>query len=133
MAEHLFKLILEKQGLIDNFIIDSAGIYGEDGCSATEHAKKAAGEYGADMSKHRAKTITREMVENSHLILTMTQRHKEHILKMYPNQKEKVHALHEYASGSRKDVDDPYGFSLEVYRDCAKEIYDTLIQIYTIA
>jgi protein-tyrosine-phosphatase len=67
--------------------------------------------------------LTREMLNEADLILTMEQAHKKAILLYYPQIKNKVFTLKEFA-GETKDLDikDPYGKGLETYEACAEEI-----------
>ncbi len=52
----------------------------------------------------------------SDLILTMTEKHKEMILKKMPFLETKVFLLSEFAGSGNQDVEDPIGQSLESYR-----------------
>ena len=48
---------------------------------------------------------------------------------MYPELAHRIFTIKEYAYGpdaQDKDIDDPWGYPAEVYRKCAKEIYDAL-------
>ena len=57
---------------------------------------------------------------------------------LYPNLKEKVYTIKEYATknDTNKNADinisDPWGFSIDVYRKCAKEIEENLEKIIDI-
>ena len=105
--------------------IDSAGIFANEGQRASENAVKAAAELGADLSEHTAKQITGELINASDIILTMTEAHKQMLL---PLAKDKVYTLLEYAALDG-DIHDPYGGDLDVYRECAGEIYNALLKI----
>ncbi len=54
----------------------SAGTGAWDGASASEGAYLVALENGLDLSNHRARLLTREVVEHSDLILTMARHHR---------------------------------------------------------
>ncbi len=105
--------------------IESAGIFAQDGQSASDNAVKALETYNIDLSNHRTKPVTEDIVKQSDIILTMTEAHKQ-ILK--PLAEEKVYTLLEYA-GDSGDINDPYGGDLDEYRNTAQEIYDSLVVV----
>ncbi len=105
--------------------IESAGLCAPDGRAASENAIRAARAYGADLSNHRAKTVTKELIDASDLILTMTSEHKR---ALEPMASGKVFTLAEYVSRT-DDVPDPYGESEEVYKKCADMIYALLVPL----
>ncbi|MCI8404603.1 MAG: low molecular weight protein arginine phosphatase [Clostridia bacterium] len=105
--------------------IESAGIFAQDGQSASDNAVKALETYNIDLSNHRTKPVTEDIVKQSDIILTMTEAHKQ-ILK--PLAEEKVYTLLEYA-GDSGDINDPYGGDLDEYRNTAQEIYDSLVDV----
>lgn len=97
--------------------IDSAGIFAVDGDAASTEAVNVMKEYGIDLSAHRAKKITPELIDESDLILTMTYGQKTML-----GQNQKVYTLSEYA-GFDYDISDPYGGNEEAYRAAAEQIY----------
>ena len=105
--------------------IDSAGIFADEGQRASENAVLAAAQMGADLSRHTAKQITMELINASDIILTMTKAHKQ---MLSGAAKDKVYTLTEYAHKDG-DITDPYGGDLDEYRECARQIYDALLQI----
>ena len=58
------------------------------------------------------------------IVLCATTSHKNNVINMYPNIKEKVYTMKEYAGYDKNDMDikDPWGYGIETYRKCAKEI-----------
>lgn len=105
--------------------IDSAGIFANEGQKASENAIKALAEMDIDLSEHRTKGISEELINSADLILVMTQGHKMLLKETAP---EKVFTLLEYAGGSG-DISDPYGGDLDEYRETAQEIYDALVDV----
>ncbi len=105
--------------------IESAGIFAQEGESASENAIDAMKKYGIDLSFHRTKTITAQLINQCDLILTMTQAHKQ---VLEPMAKGKVFTLLEY-SGSEGDIQDPFGGDIDEYMETAQEIYDALVDI----
>ena len=58
----------------------------------------------------------------------MTNQHKKVVLEMFPKLQGKTYTLKEYVNKEvvYKDVDDPWGYSLEIYEECAKEIVENI-------
>ncbi len=81
-----------------------------------ENAVMAAQVFGADIKNHIPRQLTAEMIKNSDIVLTMTSAHKQNLAEF-----ENVYTLAEFV-GENIDISDPYGQSLDVYEDCAKEI-----------
>lgn len=105
MAEALFKKMLADIGEEGSDIeVMSAGTGAIEGQQASPQAVSAMAEEGLDLSQHRSKQITAEMIEEADLVLTMTRRHKESIISMVPAAKDKVFTLKEFAY--KEGIDD---------------------------
>ena len=72
----------------------SAGIFAENGSPASKNAILAMKEYDIDLSQHRSKTITDELVSEADLVLTMTEGHKMLTAGMAPD---KTYTICEFA------------------------------------
>ncbi|MCT4619005.1 MAG: low molecular weight protein arginine phosphatase [Marinisporobacter sp.] len=126
MAEGLFKKMLEDLGEKTKGIkVISAGTAAIGGQQASKNAVRAMEEKGIDLKDHRATFITKELTQEADLILTMTRNHKNQLLYMEPKAKEKIYTLKEYTGGDG-DIVDPYGQSIDVYKECSKEIEESL-------
>lgn len=112
----------------DNFLISSCGTHAMTGDKSTKNAILAMKEYNVDLNNHRATNVRDIDIENYDIILCMTTSHKENIIYLYPKLKENVYTLKEYIDSSieYKEIDDPWGFDINVYRNCAKEIVDNV-------
>jgi len=91
---------------------ESAGLYALEGAPASEYATAAVAEVGADASAHTARPITREMAESADHIYVMTSAHREALLHMGADLENKVDLL----DPAGKDIPDPFGEDLDVYR-----------------
>lgn len=120
MAEGICKNLLAARG-IEDVEVSSAGIYALTGMPASSEAVDALAEWGIDLSGHRARLLTPEMVKEADLVLTMTSHHKKAVLEMSPEEKEKVFTLTEYV-GFGGDIADPIGKPFFFYRQYAEEI-----------
>lgn len=123
MAHHYMQKKVIEKGLEDKYLIESAGINAYTGDSATDSAKEVMKKYSVDMENHRATYIEEADVKSFDLILCMTNAHKRKLLNRYPNLQDKVFTLKEYVGEEHYlDIDDPWGFGLEVYESCSQEI-----------
>jgi protein-tyrosine-phosphatase len=129
MAEALFKKILKERGRERDIMVESCGIAAVEGMPASPNAVKVMKEEGIDISSHRARLLSEEILK-ADLILTMTKNHKDYILNKLPETKGRVFVLEEFASGQRGDenvdISDPYGGDEQTYRRVADEIKEKL-------
>jgi protein-tyrosine-phosphatase len=96
--------------------VQSAGLAAFPGLPATLEAVEVCQEKGVDLSSHQSQPLGKDLVLQSDLILTMTAKHKEMILKKMPALEGKVRQFSEFAGDGEVDVEDPIGQPLEVYR-----------------
>lgn len=121
MAEVLFEdLVRQKEGA-GRWWIDSAGVSAFDGEPATNNTQIIATEHGLDLTSHRSKLATREVVKPFSLVLVMEERHREMIRQAYPELSDRIFLLKEMNNGSG-DVHDPIGTDIVNYRAMADEL-----------
>lgn len=122
--------MLEKKAKEENKDIEvySCGVFAEDGDVPTYEGIDVMREYGIDLSKHRATNIRNSNIKDMDVILCATTSHKNNVISMYPELKEKVYTMKEYAGYDKKDIDikDPWGYGIATYRMCAAEIEDCI-------
>lgn len=122
MAEAIFNNKLIKNAKqYNNITVSSAGIAAYPGDKASPNAIRVMAKRGIDLNIHKARQLTPEMIEKADLILTMTQGHKQMVLRMDPSAASKVSTLREFA-GFSGDINDPFGGNEEIYEKCALEI-----------
>lgn len=122
MAEALLKEKLNQKGINEKFIVCSSGIHAYTGDLSTyEACHVMKNEYGIDLTKHRATAIRESKIEEMDLILCMTNSHKNSLNMLYPNLKNKIFLIKEYV-GLSGEVADPWGYSINVYSECVKEL-----------
>lgn len=109
--------------------VKSAGVYATDGISASQHAKQVLEEQKIDFG-HQSSMLTEELVNWATYVLTMTEGHKDSIIRMFPHTKKKTFTLKEFV-GYEVDVDimDPFGGSLDLYRKTYKEIHENIERV----
>jgi protein-tyrosine-phosphatase len=118
LAASLLERALQERGL--EVKVTSAGTGAWDGAPASEGAYLVGLERGLDLSGHRARLLTRELVEQADLILTMARHHRARVDEL--GGEGRVFVLGEYAGKGGDEVSDPFGGDLGVYRDTCQEL-----------
>ena len=121
MAEALLK---SKQ--LPYIEVKSAGVFAMDGSDASEHVKTVLAEKGVGIN-HQSSLLRKEHVDWATYILTMTEGHKYHVTSRFPEAIGKTFTLKEFISREAGEISDPFGGSVEVYRETRKEL-DRLIE-----
>ncbi len=116
MAEGFFKKLLKERNLTDIFC-RSCGLSAFTGDTATEEAVTVAAERGVDLSVHRAAAINGYILDETDIMVCMTEAHKSVIMSVQPKCRVIV------PSGG---IPDPYGGGLDIYRRCADSIENFL-------
>lgn len=119
MAEYLFKKMMKAQNRT-GLTIGSAGTHAVDGWEAAAEAINLVKEEGWDASKHHARRVTQELVDQADWILVMTQAQMEFLRKALQVPLHKLRLLRP------EGVPDPIGESMLTYRSCAKMIKEGL-------
>ena len=88
----------------------------ETGLPASANAVAAAAERGADISAHRSRQLTAEMVREAKYLVCMTASHYDRLCELFPEARDKVFTL------LPEDISDPFGGDLDTYRRAAAEI-----------
>ena len=119
-AAILFRALADRE--LTGVEVSSAGTGAWDGAPASEGAYLVALERGLDLSGHRARLLTRELVENADLILTMARHHRARVDELGGDGR--VFVLGEFAgrTGGEAEVSDPFGGDLDVYRETCAEL-----------
>lgn len=108
--------------------INSRGILVFNPEPAHPYANEAVKKYGFNLEGHISRQFEIKDIQDNTIILTMTKRHKEHIINNYPDFKEQVHLISEFA-GRTGDIIDPYGKMQRDYDFCAKQLYEIIENI----
>ena len=120
LAEALLRRAASDKGL--DIDVLSAGTGAWENAPASEGAYLVALEKGLDLSGHRARLLTREVVQEADLVLTMARHHRARVDELGGGGK--VAVLGEFAGRdpAEAEVSDPFGGDLEVYRDTYTEL-----------
>jgi protein-tyrosine phosphatase len=115
---------VKKAGVENQIRITSAGLHASPGREAHPWAQEASSELGISLADHRAKPLTREMVERADCVLAMDFQNKAELQTLYPEAQQKIFMLSAYAEGPWKyrEIPDPYLGDLEATRFCARQL-----------
>ena len=111
IAEGLFRHIARQTGVVDRFVIDSAGLGSwHVGNPPDERAQSALLARGVHISDLRARQVTLADFDEFDIILAMDRTNSQGLLKLAPKDKQnKVHLMMEFAPNlGVREIPDPY-------------------------
>lgn len=109
----------------DSVQVSSAGLEACAGASASTQALKVLKARNVDISSHRSRRITTELMADAAWIIPMTKAQEKALRRLFPQYDHKTRCLGAWGD-QQKDVLDPWGGSVEVYRQTAHEIGELL-------
>jgi protein-tyrosine phosphatase len=128
MAEGYLKKMASEHNL--KIQVSSAGLNAQ-GLPPTRETLEIMKKEQIDLSNRTARQLTRELLEQADLVLTMEEIHKKAILFYYPQLKNKVFRLKEFAGEIRDlDIQDPYGKNIKVYEARYEEIKSSILKSF---
>lgn len=121
LAEAIARVVASRRQLVD-VSFASAGTSAWEGAPASDGALLVGLERTLDLNAHRARQLTRDIVEDADLLLAMGPHHLERIEALGGTGK--AHLLTAYASHGHdvRAITDPFGGDLEAYRSAADEL-----------
>lgn len=99
--------------------LSSAGVAAGGSMPATPEAVEALEAMGVELTGHRSRPLTRQLVAEAETIYAMTRSHLEAVLDLDPSAKGKVKLL----DPSGKDIPDPIGGGPEIYEQTARQMF----------
>ena len=121
MASSLLSDRLARDPERQDWSVESAVVWANEGQPASTHAVEEMRERHIDIRAHRARPVTREIVEAADLVLAMTRHHVEALEATFPDQAQKVYLITEMV-GRAYDIADPFGDSRMAYSATAKDL-----------
>jgi protein-tyrosine-phosphatase len=110
--------IAERQ--LPDLTVASAGTSAWPDAPASDGSLLIALEHGLDLSEHRARPLSPEIVAGADLVLAMGPHHLDRAEAL--GAMGRTHLLTAYGSGVDRAVSDPFGGDLEVYRATYREL-----------
>lgn len=95
----------------------SAGSFAMPGAKASPHAVEAVRQLGTDLSKHRSRPLTVELIHQADMIFAMGQGHARAVAALVPSASGRVQTL-----DPDGDVEDPIGGDASMYFDVAGKL-----------
>lgn len=135
MAEAILNTLAEDAGL--GVRAESAGVAALEGAEMDPQARAVLEEMGVYPESHRAKQVTRALLEEADLVLTMSRRQSAQLLETIGAPPGKIQILLDYSNateGSGEGIVDPHGRSLQTYRATSRELFgyvDSLVHHLT--
>jgi protein arginine phosphatase len=125
MAEAMLRSALDAAG-VQAISVESAGIGAWEGAPASEGAYLVLLERGIDLSGHRARLLTRELVKQADVILTMGRVQLGRVRELGGGAR--AHLLGEYAGreAAQAEIADPYGAELDQYRETYRQLVELM-------
>ncbi len=113
MAMALFNDYAKKNNI--DAVADSAGVAAATGVPVSQNSISVLNEIGVDLSGYKSKPISKGLFDSADLIVCMSEAHC------------KMIEVAGYSSVVLGDgIADPYGFSVEVYRDCRDKMINAM-------
>jgi protein-tyrosine-phosphatase len=127
MAQVALDVLLEKNRP-GKFRVISSGTIAAAGYPATDYGQEAARLWDCDLSGHQSQRLSRQLIEESDLILAMGPEHLQEVLRLSPEAADRSFLFKNFPdptpTGER--LEDPIGQSLDKYNETFLEIGEYL-------
>ena len=113
--------------------VSSAGTHAADGFPASDNSVEVMDSIGIDISMHRSRRLTVELLKEADLVVVMTSSHRRHVGSMLPEALHKTRLLSEYARED-DEIHDPFGGTVEDYGFCFADMrkpLENLLEVIT--
>jgi protein-tyrosine-phosphatase len=121
LAEAIARKVASEMG-VEDIEFGSAGTGAWDGAPASDGALLVGIERGLDLSGHRSRALTRTIVADADIVLTMGDRHLQEVEALGGQGKSYLLTAYAARSATGSSVGDPFGGGLEIYRTTAHEL-----------
>jgi protein-tyrosine-phosphatase len=129
MAQGLLRARVSEGGESHDWRIESAGVWALPEQPAALFTRQVLQERGIGLGNFRSRPISRELLAEFNLVLTMERGHKEALRAAFPEFAGRIFMMRELI-GDTREIADPVGNPIEDYRDTAKEMENILIKGY---
>jgi protein-tyrosine phosphatase len=98
-----------------------------DGDKPSQNSIDACEELGIDITDHRSAGLTRSSLQEASAVFCMTESHRA-LINMYFDlpQGYPIFLMREFVEGESKELPDPYGQDIEVYRQCRDRMAEAM-------
>lgn len=127
LGEAVLRAEAARQGI--ELEVGSAGTAAYDGAPASEGSYLVALEHGLDLSAHRARSVTRALVDEADLVLTMSRRHLQRVRDLGGETKSHLFAEYAPAGDGGAEIPDPVGQGIEAYRETHARLAELAVNV----
>jgi protein-tyrosine-phosphatase len=121
IAEVLFRQWLQRHSVAGDWQVFSCGTWAQDGTFVSAQVQHSMLDMGIDMTQHRSRSVTGELLAESDLVLCMTRSHREALHAEFPQFAGRIRMLSEMV-GENFDVADVGELVSSGYVRVAKEL-----------
>ncbi|HEX5829620.1 MAG TPA: low molecular weight protein arginine phosphatase [Gemmatimonadaceae bacterium] len=121
MAVAIARALIAERGL-QGVEVESAGSGAMAGGAASDGALLVALEQGMDLSEHRSRPLTPEIVRDADVVLGMASQHVEAARRFGASDRAELLTTYATRGGADAGVSDPFGAGLDVYRQTFAEL-----------
>lgn len=105
----------------------SAGVTAREDDPVTPHSVTALKRVGIDISGHRSRRVSQEMLDGALVVFCMTEAHRAMIRAMASPPPQHLHLFREFMpEGLPREIADPYGGPLPVYETSRDEMVEAI-------
>jgi protein-tyrosine-phosphatase len=130
MAEGLLAHALAgESGALKNLKVISAGVAARSGEPVSENSVYALKKVGIDISKHHARALTQEMLDEALAVLVMTQGHRMAIECQASPVPARLHLFREFMPSPGpgiREIADPFGGPIKIYEQSRDEMVEAI-------
>ncbi|MDX2111742.1 MAG: low molecular weight protein arginine phosphatase [Verrucomicrobiota bacterium] len=107
--------------------VESAGVAAYDGDLTTQNTIRALHKVNIDVTNHRSRRLTREMIDDALAVFVMTESHLVMIEQYFSKLKTPIHLFREFLpEGENGDIPDPFGSDLRTYEACRDSMVEAI-------
>jgi protein-tyrosine-phosphatase len=126
LAQAMLRDKLSREPRLAHVQVASAGTTAIPGNKASEGSYLVGLERGFDLSEHRSRNYGLRMADDATIILTMGEHHMARVRAVSPHANVKTMMHYAGFPNGEREIPDPYGGSIEVYRQVADLLDRTL-------
>ncbi|MBI3312412.1 MAG: low molecular weight protein arginine phosphatase [Candidatus Omnitrophica bacterium] len=131
MAEGLLRAFLQRKE-IHNVQVLSAGTSTMPGMGPTQETLEVMADSGIDVSEHRSRQLSPDLVELADAIFCMEEYHRDQILALHPEMESKLHLLRTFRNPTPvpdPNIPDPIGRPKRIYEICLATVREGVERI----